>query len=157
MNVLFVCKGNICRSPTAHYVLQAMIQKAGKDHKVDSCGTDTNKEGERGKPMWPRSERALFAKYGEVGQSGHKAKQMNNRLLMWADAIVPMDKENVLQVYRALTVLGVKKRPKVWMLPGGEGRVMEIEDPYWSEDDGVYRQVLKKIEIGCANLFPLLR
>lgn len=96
--VLFVCMGNICRSPTAHGVFEARVREAGLAERVevDSAGTHSDHVGA---PPDPRSQ--AHARRRGVDLSGQRARQLRARDFDDADLVLVMDWDN-LAMARAL-------------------------------------------------------
>ena len=76
IKLLFVCHGNICRSPMAEYVMKDMVEKAGMEHMfhIESAATSTE---EIGNPVYPPARRKL-AEHG-ISCSGHAARQLKKQ------------------------------------------------------------------------------
>ena len=101
IRVLFVCHGNICRSPIAEFMMKDMINKLGiSDHfEIASAATSTE---ELGNPVYPPARRILNA-HG-INCSGKTARQITKRDLRYYDLIILMDSNNM--------------RNMRWMFPG---------------------------------------
>ena len=97
VKILFVCHGNICRSPMAEYVLKDMAKKAGVDHllKIDSVAVSRE---ELGNPVYPPARREL-ARHG-IGCDGHRARQITQADLDNNDYIYYMDSSNARYLQR---------------------------------------------------------
>ena len=157
VNVLFVCRGNICRPPTAELVLKDLLSKrrgfAGKV-LVDSCGTHAAIEGTVGTEMHPTSASVLGEEYGDIGQSDHSPSQMNVADFRWANIIVCMDMANrgdVIAFMRGNKIpIGKKHDRSVKLLTGSRGSI-SIEDPY-GKPKKVFQSVLGRISGGCRML-----
>jgi len=143
--VLFVCLGNICRSPTAEAVLAKLAEERGLGERieVDSAGTGSWHVGE---PPDPRA-RAAAAERG-VTVSG-QARQIEPADFKRFDVLVAMDRS----VQRTLERLAPdpQARSKVRLLPGE----VEVPDPYYGPDHG-FERVLDLLEKGCAELLAEL-
>lgn len=147
MKVLFVCHGNICRSPMAEFVMKDLVRKAGLEDKIfvasaacrtDEIGSDTyygtkNKLREEGIPFTPRHARQItLADYEKY------------------DYIIGMDGENMRDLNRL-----TKGDPhgKVYLLLEFTGENRDVADPWYTDDfDATYRDVTK----GCAALLKKL-
>ena len=91
IKILFVCHGNICRSPMAEFVLKDMAAKAGISHKFQIASAAASRE-ELGNPVYPPARREL-ASHG-IGCDGHKARQITRADLSDYDYIYYMDSSN---------------------------------------------------------------
>ena len=141
-SVLFVCTGNICRSPTAEGVLRSIAGKENVDLRVESRGTHDYHVGE---PPDERSQRHALKRGYDL--SAQRAKQVSKRDFREFDLIVAMDRGH----------LGLLKR----MCPPallGKLRLFENEvpDPYYGGPDG-FERVLDLLEAGCRNLLAELK
>ena len=90
--VLFICHGNICRSPMSEFVLKDMVQKRGIVDRFEIASAATSRE-ETGNPVYPPARRKL-AENG-IGCSGHHARQMTKKDYDYYDMIICMDEYNV--------------------------------------------------------------
>ena len=95
--ILFVCHGNICRSPMAEFVLQDMAKKAGVAEKflIRSVATSTE---ELGNPVYPPARREL-ARHG-IACDGHRARQITQADLDGNDYVFYMDSNNARNLRR---------------------------------------------------------
>jgi protein-tyrosine phosphatase len=140
--VALVCLGNICRSPTAHVVLEARLAEAGLDDRVTVRSSGTG-DWHVGKPMDPRAAAALAA--AGYDPTAHRARQYD---ASWADAhdlVLAMDHDN-------LHDLG-GRRERVALFrdfdPVGTGE--DVPDPYYGGADG-FDDALTIVERTCAAL-----
>ena len=95
--VLFVCHGNICRSPMGEYVLRDMAKKAGKDHLLQIDSVAVSRE-ELGNPVYPPARREL-ARHG-IACDGHHARQITQADVDAYDHIFYMDSSNLRYLNR---------------------------------------------------------
>ena len=95
--VLFVCHGNICRSPMAHYLLQDMVKKAGKADQFKIASVAVSRE-ELGNPVYPPARRELHS-HG-VPCDGHCARQITQADVDEYDHIYYMDSSNLRYLQR---------------------------------------------------------
>lgn len=150
-SVLFVCLGNICRSPLAEGVFLHLVEREGlQDHfAVDSAGTGAWHVGERP----DRRSVAIAAKHG-VDLPG-RARQVTPEDLSRFDHVLAMDRENLA----ALEAMADGDGARISLLraydPSGEGD--EVPDPYYGGDNGfqvVYDMVLRSCERLLEELRP---
>jgi protein-tyrosine phosphatase len=138
-SILFVCLGNICRSPLAEGVFRSVIESRGAGNKVfvDSAGTGGWHQGS--KPD-PRSI-AIAARYG-IDISGQKARKIQLDDFEQFDLILGMDRSNT-QDLKALAPTQTRDRVHLF-LEFANGRTSEVPDPYYGGPDGfadVYRMI----------------
>jgi protein-tyrosine phosphatase len=148
-SVLFVCLGNICRSPAAEGVLRKMLVDQGLDHQiaVDSAGTLGYHTG---KPSDSRMRHAALQRGYELTSL---ARQVTVQDLAQFDLIVAMDREN----YRDIHALARGPLPKVRMLSDflDDAWPRNVPDPYYGDDDG-FETVLNMLEAACPNIIRSL-
>lgn len=139
MKILFVCTGNICRSPTAEGVLRELARREGLAVHVESRGTHDYHVGE------PPDERAQHhAKRRGYDLSGQRARHVAKSDFEVFDLIVAMDRGHLRLLERACpSHLKSKLRP---FLPDGD-----VPDPYYGGPEG-FEQVLDTIEEACRGL-----
>lgn len=153
-SVLFVCLGNICRSPLAEGVFLHLLQERGlaDAYVVDSCGTGGWHVGE---PPDPRS-RAIAQKYGiELVSRGRKLDPWEDfNRFHW---IIPMDRQNK----KDLVTEGAPK-DRVHLLrsfdptmSGASENDLDVPDPYWDEDDG-FEVVYQMVRAACEGMLTHL-
>lgn len=91
IKILFICHGNICRSPMGEYVLRDMVKKASIADRFEIASAAVSSE-ELGNPVYPPARREL-ARHG-IDCTGHEARQITRRDLDYYDHIFYMDKSN---------------------------------------------------------------
>ena len=129
--ILFVCLGNICRSPAAEIVCRAALKKAGLQSRVevDSCGTASYHVGSR-------PDRRMIAALQRAGYEydGHRARTLRRADGSDFDLIVPQDRENLRDVTALLTPAArAQVVPMSHWFPEG-CRHVEVPDPYYGSD-----------------------
>lgn len=139
--VLFVCHGNICRSPMAEFLLKNMVEKIGdkNDFTIESAATSTE---EIGNPVHPRT-RGTLAKHGIVVE-GKRARLLTKNDYDKFDYIIGMDSENIKNI---LKITGADTANKVHLLLEFTGESRDIKDPWYTGDfDTTYDDIYR----GCA-------
>lgn len=152
IRVLFVCLGNICRSPTAHGVFEKMVAEAGLENyvDVDSCGTAGYHVGE--KPD-QRSAQAALARGYPLNHL--RARQFQSADFDNFDYILTMDRNNLSDIthLKPQTYSGTLDL----LLSFGEGlSYKEVPDPYYGGDQG-FQLVLDLIEDASRNLLSEIK
>ena len=142
-SILFVCHGNICRSPMAQHVMQHLVNEAGLADRflIDSAATTTE---ELGNPLYPPARRKLVQK--GVPLLSHRARKIRaDEAASW-DYIVIMDEENRWHLER---ILGRGNMGNVSTLLSYAGEQREVADPWYTGDfEATYRDV----DAGCRGL-----
>lgn len=144
VKILFVCHGNICRSPMAEYVMKDMVKELGiaERYEISSAATSTE---EIGNPVYPPAK-AKLAEHG-IRCKGHHARQMTRDDYEYYDFLIFMDKWNLLNARR---FIGLDKKHKASMLLDHCGRQGEqVADPWYTGDfDATWNDVVQ----GCTGL-----
>ena len=132
MRILFVCLGNICRSPMAEGVFRAEAARRGLEVEIDSAGTSDWHVGE---PPDPRAREAA-AGIG-IDISGLRGRQTTRRDMETHDLILAMDRENLDHLKR---LAGPEHADKVRLFLDFASERMEDEvpDPYYGGPEGFY-------------------
>lgn len=151
-SVLFVCLGNICRSPTAHGVFQHFVENSEvKDRvEVDSCGTGDWHIGHA-----PDARAASEALKRGYDLSPLRARQVTAQDFELFDYILAMDHQNLSDL-QAMSPPGYAGRLCLFLdyLPGGD--IREVPDPYYGGDAG-FTQVLDLVELASQALLEDIR
>lgn len=151
VSVLFVCLGNICRSPTAHGVFQQQVIQRGLEHKiiVDSAGTG---DWHIGHAPDKRSSAAALRRGYDL--STLRARQVETDDFSRFDYILAMDNENLrnLQMLRPARFSG---ELKLFLEYGESLPLREVPDPYYGGADN-FEQVLDLVEAASAGLLAAI-
>lgn len=141
MRILFVCLGNICRSPSAEAVMRGLIESEGIEGlEVDSAGTGDWHVGN------PADPRAIAAATERGVAIGGKARQVRSSDFDEFDLILAMDRSNHANL---LAMEGADpEKIRLFREMAGEGE-LDVPDPYYGGDDG-FGEVLDILESGCA-------
>lgn len=145
--VLFVCHGNICRSPMAEAVFRHMLEERGLGERfaVDSAAVSAE---EIGNPVYPEANRTLVA-HGLLA-SNHHAWQLTRADYDRYDFFIGMDQENI---YRMRQIFGGDSQHKVGLLLAYTEHPREVEDPWYT---GRFDRVFDLITQGCQALLEAL-
>ncbi len=152
--VLFVCLGNICRSPAAEIIFRAAVERAGLSHafEIDSCGTASYHTGQKpDRRMLAALERAGYA------WGGHRARTFSRADFSRFDLIVPQDssnREDILALARNAGDAARVQPMSTWFPQGCRER--EVPDPYYGGDAG-FDAVVSLLEQACAGLLDDLK
>ena len=139
--ILFVCHGNICRSPMAEFILKDMVKKAGREEEFEIDSVAVSRE-EEGNPVYPPARRELNNR--GIACQGHKARQITQWDLDHFDRIYYMDSRN----WQYLTRLFGDKAAKCQSLLS-----RDVADPYYC---GGFAQTYSDIEEGCRRILEEL-
>ncbi len=146
-SVLFVCTGNICRSPTAEGVFRHFVQVAGlaDQFQIESAGTSSAHVGE---PPDSRSQRA--ARQRGYDLSAQRARQVQRDDFHRFDLILAMDAGHLRQLQR-MAPKGSPAKLALFLDYAPNQPVRDVPDPYYGGPDG-FSQVLDLIEAGAEGV-----
>ena len=141
--ILFICHGNICRSPMAEFVMKDLVKKAGLASQFHIESAATSRE-EIGNPVYPPARRKL-AEHG-ISCEGHAARQLTNRDYDEYDLLIGMDQANLRDMYR---ICGGDYVGKMSLLMDHTAHPGNVADPWYTEDfEATWQDVLD----GCQGL-----
>jgi len=143
-SILFVCTGNICRSPTAEGVFKSLCEKAGLELRIESAGLGDWHVGH------PPDERAQqHARDRGYDLSAQRARQVRPRDFDDFDLILAMDSGHLRALQR---MAPPRHRAKIRLFAADR----DVPDPYYGGPDG-FERVLDLVEAQCASLIAELR
>ena len=147
-SILFVCHGNICRSPMAEFVMKDLVAKAGLTdaYYIESAATSTE---EIGNEVYPPARRKL-AEHG-IGCKGKRARQMTARDYQRFDLLIGMDQWNIRNMTR---ICGGDPEGKIRMLLDFTDRPGDVADPWYT---GNFEATWQDVLLGCQRLLALTR
>ena len=146
--ILFVCHGNICRSPMAEAVMRHLVKEAGaaRSYFIDSAATSRE---ELGNPIYPPAKRALAA-HG-IPSGDHTARQMTRADYDGFDLLIGMDHRNLANMRR---IAGSDPESKICLLLAYAGRPEdEVADPWYTGD---FEATFRDVRAGCLGLLAAL-
>ena len=148
MKVMFVCLGNICRSPLAHAVFEDLVEKEGLPVETESCGMGSWHVGE------PSDGRMRRTAAGHGVNISHYARAFRPSDLDEYDLVIPMDRQNLKDLKRYARSEHMDKihLMREWDLEGG----VEVPDPYYGGDQG-FENVYDIVERSCRSLIADLK
>ena len=152
IRIMFICHGNICRSPMAEFILKDMVKKRGLENQFIIASSATSREeiwGDVGNPVYPPAREEL--KRHGITCDGKRAVQLAKSDYDRYDHLICMDKNNLRN---ALRILGADRENKLSLLldfaDGGN-----IADPWYCGNfDRTYRDIVRGCEGLLNSLFP---
>ena len=148
IRILFVCHGNICRSPMAEFVLKDMVKKAGLSSGLHIESAAVSAE-ELGNPVYPPARRELAA-HG-ISCQGKTARLMTRADYDRFDLLVCMDSANLRRMER---ICGGDPQGKMSRLLDHTAYPGDVADPWYTGD---FSRTWQDVEVGCRALLEKLR
>ena len=145
---LFVCHGNICRSPMAEFVMKDLVRRAGRESEFEIASAATSTE-ELGNPVYPPSRRKM-AEHG-ISCEGKTARQMTKADYAYYDYLIGMDK---LNIYNMLRICDGDPQGKIMRLLDLTGAGRNVEDPWYTGD---FEATWQDINAGCKALLERIK
>ena len=147
IKILFVCHGNICRSPMAEIIMKDLAKKAGLEDQLQIASAATSTE-EIGNPVYPPARRKL-AEHG-ISCGGKTARQLTRADYAAYDLLIGMDQANRRNMNR---ICGGDFAEKIHLLLDFTDRPGEVADPWYTGDfEAAWRDILD----GCRGLLEHL-
>ncbi len=145
--IMFVCYGNICRSPMAEFIMKDIIQKRNleKDFFVASSATSTE---EIGSPVYP-STKKILAQLG-ISCEDKRAVQLKRSDFDSYDFIIGMESANVTRIQQ---ILNQSHSPKIKRLLDFTPMPKDIDDPWYTRD---FQQTYRDVSLGCNCLLDYI-
>ena len=150
MRVLFVCLGNICRSPMAEGIFRQVAKGRQLEVEIDSAGTSNWHIGE---PPDTRGQERLLQDGIDI--SGLRGRQVSGRDFTGFDIIIAMDDDNLMKLRRLAGTERAQKVQKFLDFVPGE-KDGNVPDPYYGGSDG-FELVLDMMEEGCREIIAHAR
>lgn len=148
IKVLFICHGNICRSPMAACLLRALAEREGLSDRLEADSAAVTCE-ELGNPVYPPARRTLEG-HG-VPCDGHRARQLTASDYVAFDYLIGMDASNLR---RMRSICGGDPDRRLSLLMDWTGRGGDVADPWYSGD---FETAFRDIEAGCRAVLERLR
>ena len=147
IKILFVCHGNICRSPMAEFVMKNLVNKKGMADQFEIASAATSTE-EIGNPVYPPAKRKL--KEHGISCEGKTARQMTKADYTYYDYIIAMDRFNLRNMTR---FVGNDPDNKVSLLMDFTSHPKDVADPWYTGDfDTTWNDVYE----GCVGILNRL-
>jgi len=148
IKVLFVCHGNICRSPMAEFVMKDIVKKAGLENEFHIASAATSSE-ELGNPVH-RGTKAKLAEHG-ITTAGKVARKLCKEDYNKYDYLIGMDSWNMKNMRR---LFGGDPDTKLSLLLAFAGRDGDIADPWYT---GNFEVTYNDVLAGCQGLFGYIQ
>lgn len=143
VRILFICHGNICRSPMAEFVMKDLVKQTGLEDQFQIASAATSTE-EIGCPVYPPARRKL-AEHG-ISCAGKTARQLTKADYAQYDLLIGMDRANIRNMNR---ICGGDPDGKIKLLLDFTDRPGDVADPWYTGNfDATWRDVLE----GCQRL-----
>ncbi len=151
IKILFICHGNICRSPMAEFIMKDLVEKAGLSNQfqISSAATSTEEIWNGiGNPVYPPARQKLAEH--NISCEGKRAVQLQRSDYVKYDYLIGMDSTNIRNMHR---MLGGDPEGKIAKLLSFAGSERDISDPWYTGDfETTYRDVIE----GCESLLEQL-
>ena len=141
--VLFVCHGNICRSPMAEAVFRHLAREAGLDGAFHISSAALSRE-ELGNDIYPPAKRML--RQMGIPFAPHRARLVTERELAEAALVLIMDGDNLRRMHR---LFGERFDAKTHLLMEYAGETRDVADPWYTDD---FAQTYRDIDAACRGL-----
>lgn len=152
IKILFICHGNICRSPMAEFVFKDMVKKAGLSKHFEIASAATSNEecwGSVGNPVYPPARRVM-EQHG-LNCSGKRARQMNRSDYQKWDMLIGMDSANIRNMHR---ICGGDPEGKISKMLEYAGRHGDVADPWYT---GNFDATWRDVNDGCKGLLTFIQ
>lgn len=161
IRIMFLCHGNICRSPMAEYVMKDLVRKAGLESRFEITSGAVSDE-EWLNPIYPPAQRKLREKGVSFGK--HSAHKISPAEFKEQDLVIVMDKSNLrwlarivgdyssIEAGKALECSGISG--KVHMMMEFAGLSRDVADPWYTGD---FEQTYQDVLAGCNGLLERIK
>ena len=147
IRILFVCHGNICRSPMAEFILKALVKARGLEgqYHIESAAVSTE---EIGNPVYPPAKRCL-TQHGIPFDGGKRARQVTRADYGRFDRIIVMDASNLRWIRR---IIPEDPEGKIHLMMSYTGMGRDVADPWYTGD---FEEAFQDILEGCEAMLNL--
>ena len=146
--ILFICLGNICRSPMSEFVMKELVKEAGLSDKFEIASAATSTY-ELGNPVYPPARQKL-SEHG-ISCKGKTARQLTKSDYEYYDYLIAMEQSNIRDIMR---IIGSDPKQKVSLLLDFTDHPRDIADPWYTRDfEATWQDVFE----GCKSLSEKLR
>lgn len=145
--ILFVCLGNICRSPMAEFIMKHLVEEKGLGRDFEIASAATSRE-EEGNPVYPPAKRELLS-HG-ISCDGKFARQMTKKDYDCYDLLIGMDESNIRNMKR---IAGGDSEGKIHMLMDYTDTPKNVADPWYT---GNFTDTWNDCLKGCRCLLETL-
>ncbi len=147
IKILFICHGNICRSPMAEFLFKKLITERRLDCNFEVASAATSTE-ELGNPVYPPVARLLSAR--GIDCRAKRARQVTASDYDHYDYLICMDQNNLRNIRR---IIPADPHDKISLLMEWAGESRDVADPWYTRD---FHTTERDIETGCAALLSAL-
>ncbi len=148
VKILFVCHGNICRSPMAEFVMKDLVRRKGEENEFFIASAATSRE-ELGNGVYPPVKRILAAM--GIDCSGKRARQVTKADYAEFDYIVCMDRNNMRNIKY---IIESDPENKIFMLLSLTETPRDVADPWYTGD---FEATKRDVIIGCERLYEHIK
>ncbi len=146
--ILFICHGNICRSPMAEFIMKDMVKKEGLADEFKIASAATSRE-ELGNPVYPPARRIL-SEMG-ISCSGKTARQITKADMAEYDYLICMDSHNI---NNAIRIFGEEARERLSLLLDYTDTPGSVSDPWYTDD---FESTKRDVTRGCKALLEHIK
>lgn len=146
--LLFVCLGNICRSPMAEFIMKKLVKEAGLESEFEIASAATS-DYEIGNPVYPLAQEKL--KEHGIRCAGKTARQMTRKDYDRYDLLIGMDQQNLADMRN---ICGGDREDKLRLLMDYTDRPGSVSDPWFTRN---FEEAWVDVEEGCRGLLAYLQ